>query len=80
MEEKNTRKGLAVIYRQEILQDITLFTSAPKALFSYCMGATSFFTVVEWIISQIHLVVKYYLSSEKYPSITDSSVPSTADV
>lgn len=30
---KNTRKGLAVIYRQEILQDITLFTSAPKTQF-----------------------------------------------
>ena len=28
-----TRKGLAVIYRQEIIQDITLFTSAPKAKF-----------------------------------------------
>jgi len=31
--QENTRKGLAVIYRQEILQDITLFTSAPKARF-----------------------------------------------
>lgn len=30
---KTTRKGLAVIYRQEILQDIALFTSAPKAQF-----------------------------------------------
>ena len=30
---KTTRKGLAVIYRQEILQDITFFTSAPKAQF-----------------------------------------------
>lgn len=29
----NQRKGLAVIYRQEILQDITLFTSQPKANF-----------------------------------------------
>lgn len=27
------RKGLAVIYRQEIIQDITLFTAAPKAAF-----------------------------------------------
>ena len=30
---KAIRKGLAVIYRQEIIQDITLFTSAPKANF-----------------------------------------------
>lgn len=30
---KAIRKGLAVIYRQEIMQDITLFTSAPKANF-----------------------------------------------
>ena len=30
---KTIRKGLAVIYRQEILQDITFFTSAPKAQF-----------------------------------------------
>ena len=31
--KKTTRKGLAVIYRQEILQDIALFTSTPKAQF-----------------------------------------------
>ena len=31
--EKKIRKGLAVIYRQEIIQDITFFTSAPKANF-----------------------------------------------
>ena len=31
--QTNPRKGLAVIYRQEILQDITLFTSQPKAKF-----------------------------------------------
>ena len=30
---KTTRKGLAVIYRQEILQDIAFFTSAPKSQF-----------------------------------------------
>jgi len=30
---KTTRKGLAFIYRQEILQDIAFFTSAPKAQF-----------------------------------------------
>ena len=30
---KTTRKGLAVIYRQEIIQDISFFTSAPKASF-----------------------------------------------
>lgn len=29
--QKKKRKGLAVIYRQEIIQDISLFTSAPKA-------------------------------------------------
>lgn len=28
-----TRKELTVIYRKEIIQDITLFTSAPKAKF-----------------------------------------------
>lgn len=32
MQEK-IRKGLAVIYRQEIIQDITFFTAAPKAVF-----------------------------------------------
>ena len=31
--KKTTRKGLTVIYRQEILQDIALFTSTPKAQF-----------------------------------------------
>ena len=31
--KKITRKGLAVIYRQEILQDIALFTSIPKDQF-----------------------------------------------
>lgn len=30
---RKTRKGLAVIYRQEIIQDITFFTSAPKMNF-----------------------------------------------
>ena len=30
---KTIRKGLAVIYRQEILQDISFFTSAPKTQF-----------------------------------------------
>ena len=30
---QNQRKGLAVIYRQEILHDISLFTSQPKAKF-----------------------------------------------
>ena len=31
--QETIRKGLALIYRQEIIQDITLFTSAPKAQF-----------------------------------------------
>lgn len=31
--QKTTQKGAAFIYRQEIIQDITLFTSAPKAQF-----------------------------------------------
>lgn len=30
---QKTRKGLAVIYRQEIIQDITFFTVAPKDVF-----------------------------------------------
>ena len=33
MVKKTIRKGLAFIYRQEILQDIALFTSTPKAQF-----------------------------------------------
>lgn len=33
MKEKTIRKGPALIYRQEILQDITLFTSTTKARF-----------------------------------------------
>ena len=33
MEEKSTRKGLAAIYRQEIIQDVTLFTSQSAAVF-----------------------------------------------
>lgn len=33
MEENSTRKGLAAIYRQEIIQDITLFTSQSAAIF-----------------------------------------------
>lgn len=31
--QQKTRKGLAVIYRQEIIQDITFFTATPKAVF-----------------------------------------------
>ena len=33
MEENSTRKGLAAIYRQEIIQDVTLFTSQSAAAF-----------------------------------------------
>lgn len=33
MQENSTRKGLAVIYRQEIIQDVTLFTSQSAADF-----------------------------------------------
>lgn len=33
MEENPTRKGLAAIYRQEIIQDVTLFTSQSAAKF-----------------------------------------------
>ena len=33
MEENSTRKGLAAIYRQEIIQDVTLFTSQSAAIF-----------------------------------------------
>ena len=33
MQRKSTRKGLAAIYRQEIIQDITLFTSQSAAMF-----------------------------------------------
>ncbi len=29
--DNSTRKGLAAIYRQEIIQDVTLFTSQPMA-------------------------------------------------
>ena len=33
MEANSTRKGLAAIYRQEIIQDVTLFTSQSAAAF-----------------------------------------------
>ena len=33
MGENSTRKGLAAIYRQEIIQDVTLFTSQSAAAF-----------------------------------------------
>ena len=33
MEENSTRKGLAAIYRQEIIEDVTLFTSQSAAVF-----------------------------------------------
>ena len=33
MQRKPTRKGLAAIYRQEIIQDVTLFTSQSAAMF-----------------------------------------------
>ncbi len=33
MRENSTRKGLAAIYRQEIIQDVTLFTSQSAAVF-----------------------------------------------
>ena len=33
LERKPTRKGLAAIYRQEIIQDVTLFTSQSAAMF-----------------------------------------------
>ena len=33
MQENSTRKGLAAIYRQEIIQDVTLFTSQSAAVF-----------------------------------------------
>ena len=33
LQRKPTRKGLAAIYRQEIIQDVTLFTSQSAAMF-----------------------------------------------
>ena len=33
MQTKSTKKGLTIIYRQEIIRDITLFTNQPKAKF-----------------------------------------------
>jgi len=33
LQENSTRKGLAAIYRQEIIQDVTLFTSQSAAEF-----------------------------------------------
>ena len=57
--KKPTRKGLAVIYRQEILQDIALFTSTPKAQFYDKLFVNKWFCNIKTaIISNDKIIVK----------------------
>ena len=45
LQRKPTRKGLAAIYRQEIIQDVTLFTSQSAAMFYDKLFSSSDFTL-----------------------------------
>ena len=45
LERKPTGKGLAAIYRQEIIQDVTLFTSQPAANFYDKLFSSLVFTL-----------------------------------